>query len=189
MIKFFLDTITDAMIHLKKAFRSVPFRSVPFRSVPFRSVPFRSVPFRKKFYPALKIILLISGRHTGLLVAVIGSVIGSMMTACGGGGGDGNDPDFDLGKGAAVGMPTLDSKTHNNITINAAGFTGGNPGSQTVGYARNGSDSAPGAGWSDFLQLNSQYNVLHFCTFKNKHYPRRKYSQHRAFGYHRRRSK
>jgi len=51
--------------------------------------------------------------------------------------------------GAVVSIPTLNSKNSNSITINAATFPSGNPGGQTIEYARNTVNITPSDSWQD----------------------------------------
>ena len=70
--------------------------------------------------------------------------------------------------GAAVSTPTLNSKDTHSITINAASFTFGNPGGQTIEYGRNTTNTAP-ASWQDgrtFTGLNANTTYYIFARSK-----------------------
>ncbi|MCL2067777.1 MAG: hypothetical protein FWG99_09975 [Treponema sp.] len=67
--------------------------------------------------------------------------------------------------GAAVSAPTPASNTHNSITITAATFTGGNPGGQTIEYARSDSDTVPSTGWQDTLTFSGLDPVTTYYIF------------------------
>jgi hypothetical protein len=71
--------------------------------------------------------------------------------------------------GVAVSTPTLNTKTATSITINAATFTGENPGNQTIEYAGNGTNSAPGTGWQDGLTFSGlESNTTYYIFARAK---------------------
>jgi hypothetical protein len=83
-------------------------------------------------------------------LAIVVMAITLSFTACGDGGGGDNGKET----GAPVSTPTVDTITQDSITINAASFTAGNPGSQTIEYAINGTNAAPSTGWQDGLTFS-----------------------------------
>ena len=72
----------------------------------------------------------------------------------------------DKAAGAVVsGPPTLASKTHNSITVNAVSISGANFGGQAVEYAINTIDSVPAAGWQSGLTFSSLNPLIDYYLF------------------------
>ena len=102
-----------------------------------------------------------------IAVLAIMAVAAVTFTACDGdGGGSGNTGHQQTG--AAVSAPTLNSKNSNSITVNAAEFTAGNPGGQTIEYGINTANTAP-TSWQDgvtFTGLNAYTTYYIFARSK-----------------------
>jgi hypothetical protein len=101
----------------------------------------------------------------GMLILLAGIMFAFSFTACG----DPEDPTAtpdNREPGAAVESPTLDSKTHNSITVNAVEAPDNG---QTVEYAKNTENAAPASGWQDettFSGLNPSTTYYIFARSK-----------------------